>query len=134
LGKGREPLRESRHYNLKKKPTNKVLAIMTTWSSLQKEYFEALCDSETFREASEGYVQLRLTTEVRGVTWKGQDFDLIRGRGAAEKGKWWVREALGVRDEAGRLRRERVVMLGKMGAGKSTACKRATWELAREGL
>lgn len=99
---------------------------MENWPTLQKQYFAAL--EQHFEQWSERYTDLRLTTDIRVATWKGK-----RIKSKAEAGKWWFREALGAQDQSGKRLREQIVILGDPGGGKSTACQRATWELAREG-
>jgi len=48
--------------------------------------------------------------------------------------KWWFRELLKECDDSGNPIHENIVILGDPGGGKSTACQRTVWELAKEGL
>lgn len=97
------------------------------WPQVRAWYLEQLhCH---FNHWSEKYTDLRLTTDIRVATYKGQ-----RVNNSKERGKWWFHEALNRNDGNGQPLRECVVILGDPGGGKTTACQRSAWEFAISGL
>lgn len=97
------------------------------WPQVRAWYLERL--EYHFKHWSEKYTDLRLTTDIRVATYKGQ-----RLKRTHEKGKWWFHEALTRRDEDGQLLANCFMILGDPGGGKTTACQRSAWEFAKEGL
>ncbi len=100
---------------------------VTRWRNIRVQYLENIV--KYFEYWSERYTDLRLTTDIRVASYKG-----YRIKTPNENEKWWFREALDLRDPEGRLLYEEVVILGDPGGGKTTACQRAVWEIARAGL
>lgn len=80
--------------------------------------------TEYYKEWSQKYTNLKLTTDIRVATYKGKR---IKKKG----GEWWFRDALENR-KINRVTQEKIVILGDPGAGKTTACQRIAWELAKE--
>jgi ribosomal protein L22 len=97
------------------------------WGEIQILYLEQL--EVELQEWRAKYTDLRLTTDIRVASYKGQrvNYDV------REK-KWWFRDLINDLETTGNLSWKKIIILGDPGGGKTTLCQHATWELAKNGI
>ena len=89
---------------------------------LWKQYLKRLIAH--FEAWSKKYTDLRLTSDIRVASYKGQ-----RLQGGHQGREWWLREVLN-EDARQPILAPNIIMLGDPGAGKTTACQHAVWTLS----
>jgi hypothetical protein len=107
------------------KPSSKISPHENDWKEIRRDYLESV--RAHFEEWNARYTELRVTTDIRVATYKG-----VRIGDDDKASQLWFEEIFSKKSHSDKP--SVVVVLGDPGAGKTTACQRAVWSLAKKSL